>query len=79
MPTDSFDYPTGTRIAFRDSEATVSDGSEGVCEGTINGEPIRDDDGAATHLRVWAARDNGREATTIFVGVGNVLGPVESR
>lgn len=74
---DTHDYKMGTTVAFRDSQATVSDSSEGVSEGVVNGSPLRDDNGAITHIRVFADRDNGREATTIIVGVGNVLGKVE--
>lgn len=74
---DAFDYPVGTKVAFRDSNATTSTQEEGVAEGMVNDPPLRDDAGEITHIRVWAARDNGRESTTIIVPVANVLGKVE--
>lgn len=72
-------YPPGTKIAYRDSTETVSDGADGIVEGVVNGEP-RDlaDAGELTHLPVWTERDNGREPTTIWVGFGNIVGPVEN-
>lgn len=70
-------YTQGMHVSFHDSEATVSDGKSGVCTGMVNGEPIRDDDGAITHVPVWAERDNGRESTTIFVSIHNMLGEVK--
>lgn len=70
------DYKQGMHVSFHDSEATVSDGTSGVCTGMVNGEPLRDDDGNVTHVPVWAERDNGRENTTIWVAISNMLGEV---
>jgi hypothetical protein len=74
MDLDLTQLKPGDRVAFSDSQATTSTGEEGVAEGTVNGEPIADDAGAITHVPIWAERDNGREATTIFVGAANILG-----
>jgi hypothetical protein len=77
MSTEHPDYRPGMRVSFADAMATVSDGVAGVVTGAVNGEPIRDDDGAITHVPVWAARDHGREATTIYVAIDNMLGEVK--
>lgn len=78
-------YAIGTRVLFRDANATVSDGVDGVRTGVVNGPIWFSDDEAfgeyATEeceplrLLVWASRDKGREATTIMVAWGNVVGP----
>lgn len=70
MPTT---YPVGARATFADATATTSKGEPGVAHGVINGPPITDDEGAVTHIPVWCQRDNGREATTVYVATANVL------
>ncbi|MFL5861130.1 MAG: hypothetical protein ACJ780_10155 [Solirubrobacteraceae bacterium] len=83
-------YQTGVRVVFRDANATVSDGVDGLRSGIVNG-PIwfADDEefgsayaeefgggkeGAPVCLSVYASRDNGREPTTILVAWENVVG-----
>jgi hypothetical protein len=68
------EYKIGMKVCFADASATVSDNEPHVVEGMVNGEPYADDDGTVTHVPVWAARDNGREATTIIVAIDNMLG-----
>jgi hypothetical protein len=67
-------FPMGARVTFADANATVSDGVAGLRTGTVNGEPITDDEGIVLAVPVFAQRDNGREATTIFVHPSNVMG-----
>lgn len=64
----------GDRITYMDAWATTSTGQPGVVVGTMNGEPIRDDDGEVRFIPVWTERDNMREPTTILVAIDNVLG-----
>lgn len=66
-------YPLGATLVFMDANATVSDSLEGAVRAPINGPPIMGD-GAVIMIPVFAARDNGREATTVYVHVTNVLG-----
>lgn len=63
----------GEAVSFADASATVSDDVAGVSQGTINGPPITDDEGVVTHVPVYAERDNGREATTVWVAISNLL------
>jgi hypothetical protein len=74
MTSDDGNYRPGTRIVFADANATVSDRVVGTRTGVVNGTPITDDDGVVLYLPVFAARDDGREATTIYVATANVLG-----
>lgn len=67
-------YKPGTRVSYADDSATVSDGVTGVSSGVVNGPPLLDDDGEPTHVPVFTERDNGREATTVWVAVENLLG-----
>lgn len=55
----------GDRVQFVDANATVSDGKPVTREGVVNGEPFG-------YVPVFAERDNGREATTIFVAPANI-------
>lgn len=71
------EYAPGMRVSFTDANATVSDDVAGVVTGVVNGPPIRDDHGDITHIPVFAARDKGREETTIYVAIDNVLGEVK--
>jgi hypothetical protein len=71
---DKMEFPVGTRVLFGDANATVSDSLAGTRIGIVNGDPICDDNGAIKYYCVWADRDNGREATTIFVAAPNLLG-----
>lgn len=66
-------YEPGTEGSYGDANATVSDGLEGVATGVVNGPPITDDSGEITHVPVYTDRDNGREATTVYVAVANIL------
>lgn len=68
------EYAPGMRVSFTDANATVSDDVAGVVTGVVNGPPIRDDHGDITHIPVFAARDKGREETTIYVAIDNMLG-----
>jgi hypothetical protein len=67
-------YPMGARVTFADQNATVSHGKPGLVSGTVNGEAITDDEGTVLAVPVFAARDNGRESTTIFVHPSNIMG-----
>lgn len=68
-------YPIGARVTFADQNATVSHGKPGLVTGVVNGPPITDDDdGIVLAVPVFAARDNGRESTTIFVHPSNIMG-----
>lgn len=66
-------YPMGARVTYADANAAVSDGVAGLVSGVINGEPIHDDDGAVLFVPVYTRRDHGREATTVFVAVSNIV------
>lgn len=66
-------YPMGARVTYGDANATVSDGVEGLVTGTVNGLPICHDTGAVWRVPVWTSRDKGREPTTIYVPVENVV------
>jgi len=68
-------YKMGTRLAFRDCTATVSDEVDGISTGTVNGPPLTDYEKRVTHVPVFAERDNGREPTTIYVAVEDIVGP----
>lgn len=72
------EYAIGAEVTFADATATTSTGEPGVASGVVNGEPFTDDGGEVTHVPVWCVRDNGREPTTIFVAVPNILS-VEAR
>jgi hypothetical protein len=78
-------YRPGVRVVFRDANATVSDGVDGLRSGIVNGpiwfaddEEFKDAhaslEGAPLWLHVYAARDKGRESTTILVSWPNVVG-----
>lgn len=60
--------------SFADNAATVSDGTMSVASGVVSGEPLCDREGRVTHVPIFAERDHGREATTVFVAVENLLG-----
>jgi hypothetical protein len=66
------DYPMGARVTFGDATATTTTDPV-VATGTINGDPLTDDDGTVRFVPVFAERDNGREATTVYVAVANVM------
>ncbi len=63
----------GKMVRFTDSTATTTKDEVVVAEGIVNGEPITDGLGAVTHVPVFAKRDNGRESTTIYVHVSNLM------
>lgn len=42
--------------------------------GIVNGESITNPDTGDKFLPVWTERDNGREATTIYVNEKNIVG-----
>lgn len=65
------DYPMGARVTFGDGSATTTTDPV-VATGTVNGPPLEGPDGAL-YVPVFAARDNGREATTVYVAEANVL------
>ena len=67
-------YRMGARVYYADANATVSNGAAGIAAGTVNGEPIRDGAGAIQYVPVFTARDHGREPTTVFVAVSNIVG-----
>jgi hypothetical protein len=70
------DFPMGAEVTFADASATTSTEEVGVAKGTVNGPSIHDPEtGKVTHVPVWAERDNGREPTTVFVAIDNILNP----
>lgn len=76
---DLKDFKPGTRLTYADGEATVSDGMAGLVTGTVNGPPITDDEGNVSHVPVFTERDNGREATTVYVAVTNIVGEIDDQ
>lgn len=44
-----------------------------LAEGFVNGEAITNPDTGETFLPVFTERDNGREATTIYVNTNNIV------
>lgn len=72
------DFKPGTRLAFSDDSATTSNGEEGLATGVVNGPAMTNEAEEITHIPVFAKRDNGREATTIYVAVSNIVGEVET-
>lgn len=66
------DFPMGARVTFADASATTSSGEPGVAVGVVNGDPVTRD-GEVKFVPVFAARDNGRESTTVLVAIDNVL------
>jgi hypothetical protein len=67
------DYPMGALVTYADADATTSRGMTGVAGGIVNGPAICDHAGDVSHIPVWSERDNGREPTTVYVHVANVL------
>lgn len=67
-------YPLGATLVFVDANATVSDDSTVAARGVVNGPPLLDEDGVVFLVPVFVAWDHGREATTVYVHVTNVLG-----
>lgn len=73
------DFPMGATVTFADATATVSDGQEGIAKGIVNGPPMMDDAGGwhsgegAVFVPLFCERDNGREATTVYVHESNIL------
>ncbi len=63
-------YPMGATVVFGDGSATTS-GEPVVATGSINGPPVEHND--VVYVPVYAVRDNGREATTVYVVESNVL------
>lgn len=66
-------YPLGTRITFIDPNGNTRRGSTSISTGLVNGPALPDDDGLPEFLPCWCARDNGREHTTIYIHVSNIL------
>jgi hypothetical protein len=66
----------GDRVRYADASATTSTGEPVIVDGTVNGVPL-DHDGVR-YWPVWSQRDNGREATTVYVHEGNILGRTEA-
>lgn len=69
-------YPMGATVTFADDVATVSLAKMGnvtvLASGIVNGKPVTDDAGRVLYIPCWCERE-GREATTIYVGVGNIV------
>lgn len=61
----------GETISFADQSATVTTDDLVVAEGTVNGPPIFIEGGFM--VPAWCERDNGREATTVYVHSSNLL------
>lgn len=67
-------YPMGATVTFADANATVSDGVIGLRTGTVNGPALcNEDTGEVLLVPVWSERDHGREATTVYVSVANII------
>lgn len=73
-PEDAIRLKPGTPVAFVDGGNVLTAEDLAACEGVVNGEPVLDEREVCIAVPVWAERDNGREATTIFVAVANLLG-----
>lgn len=67
------DFRMGSKVTFADASATTSKDEMVAASGVVNGPPILGADDEVQFVPVFAKRDNGREATTIFVHVNNVL------
>ena len=70
------DFPMGSRVHYVDTGTVVSSLEEQVLvTGVVNGPPVqrRHDDDQDFLVPVFSSRDNGRESTTIYVDVRNVV------
>ncbi len=70
-------FPLGARVEYATDGADVGPlrarGELTTTVGTVNGRPVTDPaTGKVAYVPVWTARE-GREATTIYVAVGNIL------
>lgn len=64
----------GDTVVYADANATVTGDAMALITGLVNGEPLMDDDGdAVLYVPVFSERDNGREATTVFVAAENII------
>lgn len=61
------EYPLGAKVTFADASAVVASGETVVAHGVVSGEA---GDG---YVPVFAERSGGREATTIYVAIANIL------
>ena len=66
-------YERGSVVVFRDPNGNVVFGKESVAEGMVNGDTLDNDDGSPEYVPVWCSRDRGREQTTVYVHVSNVI------
>jgi len=65
-------WKLGDTLRFRNRGTLLDSPDDAVIEGTINGEPLTTIDGFM-YVPAWTERDRGREATTVYVHVGNVV------
>lgn len=76
MPYVVDDFPLGSRVDFVDAGTVTSSAEDQVmATGMVNGPCVRrrHDDDTDFLVPVFTSRDNGRESTTIYVDVRNVL------
>ena len=68
-------YKNGATVVFFDPNGTTVNGSASISQGIINGEPLDEPEGSGVpaYIPVWAERDGGREPTTIYVSVHNLI------
>ena len=59
----------GDVVTFYDPSGIAVKGEKALCRGTCNGNTHDDD----AWVPVWTERDGGREPTTIYVHVANLL------
>ena len=61
----------GTIVTYHDCDEVIK--GDSVCTGHVNGDTIYLPDSDLYYVPVWSERDNGREATTIYVKSTNIL------
>lgn len=62
---------TRTRIFFYDCDEVIA--GDSISTGMVNGERIFAPNGDWYFVPVWCERDNGREATTVYVKSTNIM------
>lgn len=70
------DFPVGARVNYIDAGVVTSSRDEQVLvTGVVNGPCVqrRHDDDVDFLVPVFSSRDNGREPTTVYVDVRNVM------
>lgn len=67
------DLTIGNHVVYSDNGVVVK-GESALCEGIINGDPLHDEEtGEVMMVPVFSERSDGREPTTIYVHIANIL------